>query len=295
MTALSRAVALAAALLLVPATAVPQDAGAKPPDAKPADAKPAGGEKKAPEPPKPPTLEEVKEFCKQYEDSLKKMTDEDAIAGVEKSRGWFANPGTADDAKKEIVGLMKKVLEAKSRESLLEAACKALGDFGDDGVVLLKYAVDRAMGQKVPTSGVIRAGLPALGKIASPKTADVKFLTDLLKKEDEFIGDAANALAGYGKAPGSVRRDIFEELLKMSEGVFSKSEANDQPAKRRWNIWGTDVVEALQKVSRQNWQKPTEFRKWFNDKGEKGGKNPKAWADDPPPAPKPADPKGAGN
>jgi hypothetical protein len=138
------------------------------------------------------------------------------------------------------------------------------------------------MEQKVPVPNVVREGLAGLGKIASPRQGDVKFLTDLLKKDDEFIGDVARALAGYAGAKGVLRKDIFEELLKMSEGVFSKSEANDQPAKRRWNIWGTEVVEAMQKLTRQSYTKPTEFRSWLNKKEEGGGKNPRTWADAPP-------------
>ncbi len=293
------AAALLAAGLLLPAPALarPQDAGgAKPPaegEKKPADGekKPAEGEKKPPEPPKPPpppTPEEVKEFVKQYEETLKKMSDEDAIAGVQKARGWYANPGTDPDSKKAILGLMAKVAEQKSKEALLEAACKALADFGDSGVALLKFVVDRGLSQKVPPVGAVRAGIASLGKIASPKPADVKFLTELLKKEGEFIVDAAGALAGYEKGPGAVRKEIFGELLTMSEGVYSKSEANDQNFKRKWNTWGSEVVEAMRKVSHTNWQKPPEFRKFANDKGKGGGKNPLTWADPPPAEPKEA-------
>ena len=207
------------------------------------------------------------------------MTDEDAIGGVEKLRGWYVNPETTEDIRKDILGAMKKVCDQGKREPLVEAAAKALGEFGEEAVGLLKFVTNKAVEAKVPSPGIVRAGLASLGRIASPKGDDVKFLTELLKKDDEFIGDAARALAGYAKGPGAIRRNIFEELLKMSEGVFSKSEANDQPAKRRWNIWGTEVVEAMQKVTKTSWTKPPEFRKWFNDKNEGGGKNPRTWAD----------------
>lgn len=236
-------------------------------------------EGEAREEPRGPTEEEVKEYVKTYEDTLKKMTDADAIAGVGRLHAFYVHPGADDDVKKEVLGAFKKVVDQRGRDALVEAAAKALGDFGEDAVNLLKYVVDRAMNQKVPAPGVVRAGLASLGKIANPKPADVKFLTDLLKKDDEFIGDAARALAGYAKGPGVLRRDICEELLKMSEGVFSKSEGNDAKAKQRWNTWGTEVVEAMQKVSRTNFTKPPEFRKWLNEKGEGGGKNPRTWAD----------------
>lgn len=275
--ALVLALPLSRVLLQGPALAAPQDGGGDGKDGEKKD----GEKKDEPKADPAPSEDEVKEFTKNFEDSLKKMTDEDAIAGVEKMRAWWVHPGFPEDMKKDLLGTMKKVCDQSKRESLLEAAAKALGDFGEDGLGLIRYVTQRAFGQKPPPPGVVRAGLAAMGKIASPKDNDVKFLTELLKKDDEFIGDAARALAGYAKAPGAVRRNIFEEFLKMSEGVFSKSEANDQPAKRRWNIWGTEVVEAMQKVSKTNWTKPPEFRKWFNDKGEGGGKNPRTWADAP--------------
>jgi hypothetical protein len=272
------AAALLAALLLAAPPAGADDP--KPAEPKPADAKPAEGEKKAPEPPKP---EDVKAYVKEFTETVRKMTDEDAIARVEQLRAWYANAGTADESRKEILGAMKTVADVRGKEALLEAACKALGDFGDKGVGLLRYIVDRGLGQKVPPQGIVRAGIASMGKIASLAPADVKFLTDLLKKEDEFIGDAARALSGYDKAPGALRRDIVEELVKMSEGVFSKQNGSDQPAKRKWNIWGSEVVEAMQKVSHASKPKnPEEFRKWLNDKGEGGGKNPKTWMDPPP-------------
>ncbi|MCK6480920.1 MAG: hypothetical protein HUU06_13795 [Planctomycetaceae bacterium] len=281
---LPRAALAAALALLLPCVPVPaaQDgAGDKKEDPAKPDAKPEEGKKAEPkkELPPAPSEEEAKEFLKTFEETLKKMTDEDAIAGVEKLRGWYAHPETSEDVRKDILAAYKKVCDLRTREALVEATAKSMAEFGEKAVDLLKFVTGRAIEQKVPSPGIVRAGLGSLGKIASPKPADVKFLTELLKKDDEFIGDAARALAGYAKAPGAIRRDIFEEMLKMSEGVFSKSEANDQPAKRRWNIWGTEVVEAMQKVTHTSWTKPPEFRKWFNDKGEGGGKNPRTWAD----------------
>ena len=133
---------------------------------------------------------------------------------------------------------------------------------------------------------VSRAGLLAMGKLASPKPASVKFILDLLKGKDEFIADAARALSGYEKAPGALRKDIVEDLIKMSEGVFSSSEANDNNAKKKWNTWGSDVLEALEKLSRVKKANPKEYRTWYNSKDPGGGKHPKTWEDPPKEEPK---------
>jgi hypothetical protein len=274
-----RVLVLAALLLpLFPAPAFPQEGGGGTPGDAPAppseeEKKKLIAEKKA---------EEVKQFLATYEETLSKMTDEDAIAGLGKLKAFYLDKEVPEESKKEILKCFQtKVIRQRRREAYLEVAAKTLGELADPDVVpLLKQLVDFAMGQKDPIPNVTSAGLRALGKIASPKPADVKFLTDLLKGKDDFITDTARALGDYDKAPGAVRKEIFEDLLKTSEGVYSGSEKNDTNMKRRWNIWGTDVVEAMRKLSKQNCANPIEFRKWFNNKEEGGGKNPKTWKDE---------------
>lgn len=265
-------------LSALPSPAFPQDGGGAGGGGEPAppteeEKKKAAMEKKA---------AEVKQFLESYEETLSKMTDEDAIAGLGKMKAWYLDKEVPEESKKSILKTFgTKVIRQRSREAYLEAAAKTMGEFADpDVVIILKQLVDFAMGQKVPIPNVASAGLRALGKIASPKAADVKFLSDLLKGKDDFIADAARALGDYDKSPGAIRKEIFEDLLKISEGVFSGSEKNDTNMKRKWNIWGTDVVDAMKKLSRQNCANPIEFRKWFNNKEEGGGKNPKTWRDE---------------
>lgn len=284
MTDLARRLALAGALLLVacPADAFPQDPPKEPAPPTEEEKKKAEAEKKS---------EEVKTFLENYESTLSKMTDEDAIAGLGKMKGWYLDKTMPEEAKKSIVKCFgNKVIKVRGREPYLEAAAKALGEMGDEELVpMLQYIVDSAMKPKVPIFSVTRAGLMAMGKIASTKAGNVKFITDLLRGKDEFIADAARALAGYEKAPGNLRRDLVEELLKMSSGVFSSSEANDSNAKKRWNTWGSDVLEAIEKLTRVKKANPTEYGVWFRNKDPGGGKHPKTW-EDPPEEPK-KDPK----
>ena len=284
MTDLARRLALAGSMLLLgfPAAALPQD---PPKDGGKEPAPPTEEEKKEAEAEK--KNEEVKAFIENYESTLSKMTDEDAIAGINKLKSWYLAKDMPDESKKAIFKCFgNKVIKVRGKESYTEAAAKALGEMGDEEMVpLLQYIVDSAMKPKVPVFSVTRAGLMAMGKIASPRPNNVKFITDLLRGKDEFIADAARALAGYEKAPGSLRRDLVEELLKMSSGVFSSSEANDSNAKKRWNTWGSDVLEAIEKLTRVKKANPTEYGVWFRNKDPGGGKHPKTW-EDPPEEPK---------
>lgn len=237
---------------------------------------PADGEKKA----EGPDVDEVKDYCKNFESTLNKMTNEDAIKGVKQLRDYWTAPGLDESLQKPLIGAMGKVLRLRNKDAVVEEATKALADFGEKGADMIKMIVDGSCKQKTIPMGIVEAGLKSLGKIASIRPADTKFLTDLLKFKDEsVIASAANAIAGYKKAPGAVRQDLFEELLKMSEGPYNASEGNDANAKRRWNIFGADVVAAMKALSAQNYTNPKEFRAWFNEKGPGGGRHKDSWPD----------------
>jgi hypothetical protein len=286
----------------------PKDGGAPPakPDDKPPADKPPADKPPADKPPadkppadKPPVDEkaaaeakaaEIKAFLKQYEEQLSKMTDAEAILGLTKLKVWYVDPKVAEEQKKEIIKLFMSKIVKQKKDAYLEAAAKVLGEMGgEESVSLIKYLVEYGYGVKGFVRPVVCAGLQSFGKIASMKEADVKWLMDQLKGkkgDDEFVSDVCKALSCYDKAPGSVRRDIFEQILLMSEGVYSKVQGNDTPSKRKWNSWGTDAVDAMKKLARFTKETtPIEFRKWFNDKGPNGGKNPKAWPDEPLTAP----------
>ncbi len=284
---------LASLLAYVPAALPAQDAGGtkppeggKPPDAKPPDAKPPDAKPPDPKPPEnkvpPPSEEEVTGFLKDWDAKIPRMKEEEAVPALKKLGGWYVNPATPEDLRKPILDGVVRATKVKP-ETIIEEAAKQLGDFGAPAVPHLKVLLNSALDDKVPPTKVVKAGLASLGKIASPKDGDVEFVTDLLKhKDDDVIDKAARALWGYEKSPGKVRHKIFEEYIKACEGTFSASVKNDPSAKRHWNVWGEDMIEGMQKLSRQTGlKKPPEFRKWMNDKNPGGGKNPKTWADEP--------------
>ncbi|MEN8148810.1 MAG: hypothetical protein ABFS86_03240 [Planctomycetota bacterium] len=79
------------------------------------------------------------------------------------------------------------------------------------------------------------------------------------------MGLAARTLAGYEKASGKVRKELFEEVLKSSEGVYSGFNNSNPNLERKWNVIGEDVNEALSKLSHVKLSDPGVARKWFND------------------------------
>jgi hypothetical protein len=243
--------------------------------------KPADAEKPAEKPPEAkagPTADEVKAYVKELDAKLPKMAEEDAVAAVKKLQDWYAALPAEDESRKALMGSLAKCLNLRGKDAVNEATAKALGTCGEDAVPPLRMAVEKLLKQKDFSQGVVAAAIKSLGKIASQKAGDIKFLTDLLKDKDDGVIDfAAQALVGYEKAPGVLRRDIVEELIKSSEGTAGKAEANDNAAKKRWQIFGESVVAALQKLSRQTFQKLPEFRAWLNNKDAGGGKNPQTW------------------
>ena len=122
----------------------------------------------------------------------------------------------------------------------------------DDGVLkILLPVLARELKRKPPEEDIYEGCLESLGKLHSENPQAIKTLEDLLKYKDyAVVARAARALGMYETAPGRIRKDIFEEILKQSEGVYSSAQTgSDQNSERKWNIIGDDVMEALHKLS----------------------------------------------
>jgi hypothetical protein len=141
------------------------------------------------------------------------------------------------------------------------------GEMDDGALGILIPTLQRELKQKTPDDVIYEAALDALGKLHSENKAATKTLTDLLKnKENSIVGRAAHAIAGYEGASGAVRKDLFEEVLKSSEGVFSGAQnPSNTTMVSKWNVIEQDVMEALNKLSRVKHKDPAAARQWFND------------------------------
>jgi hypothetical protein len=166
---------------------------------------------------------------------------------------------------------VEELLVKYAGEKITAVAVAAVDAFAElppePGAKNAMEAVSRALKAKEPVQDVVTAGFRVVKKHADPGKAVVGELVDLLKhKDDAIVAKAIDAMSGYKAAPGKVRRDMFEELLKQTEGVFNNStKADDANAKRKWNIIGSAVNSALSALSGQNLADPAAARKWYND------------------------------
>ncbi len=210
----------------------------------------------------------VKEKCKEFKDTYKKVGDDQVNALLTGLSDLYkqGKAGEDDKALKEIVVHIARATTLKS-DPMVRRAIELLADTDENALGFIEKSLDRALKAKpIMKTEIYEACFAALGKLASPKS--IKTLTGFLKyKEPDVIAQAANALKGYAGAPGKIRKEIFEEILKMSEGVYSKASADaNSPEAKRWRVYGPAMIEAMKSVSHQDeLADPRQFRAWFND------------------------------
>ena len=214
-----------------------------------------------------PTKDEIaEEFLDVVKKELGKQTEASARATVDRLLEIWKDAEVSEDVKKVVPDYLEEIADSK-----VEAACvagieglAAVG--GDDAAKSLVKILQKAIKEKEPPVQVYSASLKALGEIASHDKGVVKELKDLLKYKDfDVVGKAAQALAGYKDAPGKLRKDLLEEVIKQSEGTFNSSNNNDANAMRKWNIIRGGIMTALNALSGQSFADPSQARAWFND------------------------------
>lgn len=258
----AKALLVVSLLFAAPAAASAQDGGTTPPTPPPAT---AGPTKDA----------EAAAFLKEVKAKMAKETDTDAKASIGRLLAIWKDKDVTEETKKPVPDL----LEAYARQDKVTVAMEAiskLGDLGGNaGAAPVLSILEHALKAKEPAVDIYGSCLQALHRLADTKKTTVKALMDLLKhRMDDVVGKAADAMAGYRDAPGKIRRDMLEELIKSTEGTASQ--ANDPKNAgqvRKWNIIQGSVMKALSALSGgQKFKDPSEARKWFNDH-----KKDKAW------------------
>ena len=162
--------------------------------------------------------------------------------------------------------MMVKIASSKTDMAAI-AGIEGLRDIGGDASAkaILKV-LDKTLKAKEPSVQVYSACLKSVGVIASEDGKVVKALSKLLKnKLYDVTGKAAQAMAGYKDASGKLRKELLEEVIKSSEGVYNAAQANDQNSKRKWNIIQNGIMKALKALSGQTFKNPAEARGWYND------------------------------
>lgn len=240
---------VAAAADPVAACAAPQD----PPPAKPEES---------------PKVAECAQYLKELPPLMAKQNEMEAKASIEKLKGYWKDAEIPAETKKAIPGLIARYTKDLDKVALLVAGIDALAELGpDEGAKPILEVLNRGLKAKEPSVDVYGAALRGLKRLADPSKGTVGTLIDLLKhRENEVISKAADAIAGYKDAPGKVRKELLEELIKSTEGVFanSKNSSNTNDV-RKWNMINFNVMQALRALSGQQFKDPAEARAWFNE------------------------------
>lgn len=221
----------------------------------------------APEAPAPTRDDEAKKFVAETVAKFAKQDEADARASVTKIAELLRDKDVQADTRKSLVDLLAKY-GASDRTAVATAAIDVLGDQpAESAAKPLRDLLERSLKAKAPVADVYGACLRALKKLADTSKPTLDLLTDLLKrKEYEVIAKAADAIAGYKDAPGKVRRELMEEVIKLGESAYQAAQSGkDSAANAKWRTIQGGVMSALGALSGQSFPDPLAARAWFND------------------------------
>lgn len=222
----------------------------------------------APEDEEPaPTKDEITvEYMKSVKKKLGKQDEGTARATATKLVEIWNDAEVGEKAKSDVPAFLLKVASSKDEMAAVAGIEGLTAVGGDDAAKGLMKVLQKALKAKEPSVQLYSACLKGLGVIASEDGKVIKELTKLTKHKDyDVVGKAASALAGYKDRPGKVRKELLEECIKQSEGVFNAQKGNDPGAKRKWNIIQSGIMKALNALSGQSFEDPTQARAWYND------------------------------
>ena len=253
-------VSLVAALVVAAplASAAFADGGGTPPANPPAGTPPAEGQ---------PTKDQAAaQYLKELKPQLAKIADADAKTAIKKLVEIWKDKDVTEDTKKPVPDFLEGF--GKDDKTLVAIdAIDGLAELGAaEGSPPVLRILERSLKAKDPSVDVYGSCLRAMKKLADPKASTVKALTDLLKsKYDDVVGKAADAMSGYKDAPGKVKKELLEELIKSTEGTSSAAQDPKNSGQvRKWNIIQTNVMNALKALSGQQFKDVAAARQWFN-------------------------------
>jgi HEAT repeat protein len=203
------------------------------------------------------------------QEHVKKPSDDQACVVIDGLSQTFST--MSEDDQKKTVAAFEKCLNAKREEGddkLFETTVAAFANCGELG----QKATIKSL--KVPNvakrRGVLAHALRSLGHHKDPGT--VKTLTDyLVNSEPIVVAGAADALGNFGEQPEKVRKPVVEELVKnyaSYHSAASNAQASNKEkgvAKDRLNVVEKPFLDALKKLTSQEFTDAPAAQKWFND------------------------------
>jgi hypothetical protein len=214
---------------------------------------------------------EIKEMLATLKGHIGKRGTEDreAVGVIDQLLQEFPQSGPKDRA--AIVKGLSKCFEVKRQDlddgvknnQLFLASAVALGEMGKDATKTLEKWIGNKKHRK--DIQLQRRLILSLGK--TKDVGAVKKLLDLLNDNHNIIvGATAEALSQFEEAPQKVRKEIFNDLLKMMMTTKAMKDANasDIVAREKWDVIAAPIITTLQAMSGHDERKPEEWQRWWN-------------------------------
>lgn len=226
--------------------------------------------------PVPPTHDpDAVKFMDNLRKSIEKETDAEALASIKQLVAFWKDPAVKDSTKQYMPGLLGWYGRRKI-PAVAMAGISGLADIGKgEGSKNLLEVLSDLLDRDPPTSQTTAAVFSALKRVADPDSTVIKTLLKLFNYKDAVIvAKAADTLGGYANAPGELRKDLFEELLKTFEGLSAEARvAKNKGAMNKWVTVGGSVVGATAALAHQTFADMPAARKWLNEHH----RDPDAW------------------
>lgn len=214
---------------------------------------------------------EVKQLLDELKEHIKKRGEEDraAVGVIDQLLQEFPQSGPKDRA--SIVKGLGKCFDVKRQDledgvknnQLFIAAAVALGEMGVDASKTLEKWIGNKKHRK--DTALQRQLILSLGKTKDPKAS--KKLLDLLNDDENvLVGATAEALANYASADQKLRKEIFNDLLKllMTTKALKDANAGNIVARDKWDVIAAPIITTLQELSGHDERKPEEWQRWWN-------------------------------
>ncbi|MCK6444936.1 MAG: HEAT repeat domain-containing protein [Planctomycetes bacterium] len=238
-------------------------------------AQPFSGQEKPAENTNPDNRPEIKALVEDLGKRIEKRGKEDheAISVVDKLVQEFPKCGPKDRG--VVVAALDKCFTVKRqedqegvRDNKLYIACAvALRTMAPESAkVLMTWIGSKEHKKDVPLQEKL---IQSLGK--TKDEAGRKFLIKLLNdKNSRILAASAEALGEYGDIDLKLRKETFEELLKLlmeakaANDAGQASNQSDPIAAEKYNTIAAPIISALQKLAKHDEHDPNEWQRWWN-------------------------------
>jgi len=201
-------------------------------------------------------IEGIKDDLELKQGDLKKLADDLKLLGKEQEE-------LADAVYECFVHGKRKEINQPNLD-MWKAGAFALGSMGESGAARLwKIFEDKKFKKEVDFLGTV---LEQIG--ATDHWASAEMLADLLDHHEyHYIAKAADALAMFNDAPGPVRRDVVEKMVKLyaQYSEDAESDQQDQEKQEKFRKTSGSLAKALEALTGTQQRTPTDWNTWFNN------------------------------